>query len=542
MGNNINRGSYFKVPQQSNTKIYSYNEVKANLPSPILPKTDWVEAYHNAVEVAFSNCYEPTEKNKFVSNYLDAAFNKDVFLWDTVFITMFGDLLAPFVPGIQSLDNFYNFQLDDGSIPREFVRDTGEDFQLWVNHRGLPLHSFYHNHYGYRRLASLGEIDPKDMMYPDLEREQTRVSHYTLDNLNHPLMAWAELISYRHTGNIERLAAVYKPLVKHYFAFKELLRHKNNLYVTDWASMDNSPRNKYLGCGVDISSEMALLCENIIELSEILDKGGLVKKDEELCATLKKDYEDTKAAINELLWDEEQGFYFDLCVDGTHAPTKTIAAFWTLISGVASKDKVKRLVDCLNDKNTFNRIHRVPTCSADAEGYETKGGYWRGGVWAPTNAMVVMGLEKVGEHLLAREIALNHLDCIAKIYMNTGHIWEYYPPDFIDKGDNDHKDFVGWTGIGPIRYVLEYAVGLVADAAANTLYWEVDTELLSMGEIGCKSYRFANITTDLLIEKNGTDCELTVSSDKEYKLHLKIGTANHVIDVTDGIALKHVLR
>ena len=49
-----------------------------------------------------------------------------------------------------------------------------------------------------------------------------------------------------HTGDVERLQLVWEPLYQYYKAFRHHVRHENGLYVTDWASMDNSPRNKYL--------------------------------------------------------------------------------------------------------------------------------------------------------------------------------------------------------------------------------------------------------------------------------------------------------
>ena len=53
---------------------------------------------------------------------------------------------------------------------------------------------------------------------------------------------------------------------------------------------------------------------------------------------------------------------------------------------------------------------------------------------APTNTMVIRGLEKYGYNKLAKEIALKHLDLISKIYKETGTIWENYAPDTITPG------------------------------------------------------------------------------------------------------------
>jgi len=46
----------------------------------------------------------------------------------------------------------------------------------------------------------------------------------TLDALNHPIFDWAELESYRMTGDVERLNLVYEPLLHYYRALEKYLQ------------------------------------------------------------------------------------------------------------------------------------------------------------------------------------------------------------------------------------------------------------------------------------------------------------------------------
>ena len=176
-------------------------------------------------------------------------------------------------------------------------------------------------------------------------------------------------------------------------------------------------------------------------------------------------------AINEKMWNAERKFYFDLTVDGTQSPAKTIAAFWTLLAGVASPEQAEALVAELRNPDSFGRRHRVPTTPADQPGFDPAGGYWRGAVWSPTNTMVIRGLERYGQHALAREIALEHLRTVGEVFQATGTVWENYAPDSASPGKPAKPDFVGWTGIVPILYFIEYAIGLKPDAPNNRLTW-----------------------------------------------------------------------
>jgi hypothetical protein len=92
----------------------------------------------------------------------------------------------------------------------------------------------------------------------------------TLDALKHPFFVWAELESFRITGDKERLRLIWKPLVAYHAALKKYLRQRNGLYLTDWASMDNPSRNSFLaggGTGVDMSAEMVLFARNLSEIA-----------------------------------------------------------------------------------------------------------------------------------------------------------------------------------------------------------------------------------------------------------------------------------
>lgn len=50
----------------------------------------------------------------FVSNYIDAAFDGNVFMWDSVFMLMFGKYGARSFDFQGTLDNFYSHQYQDG--------------------------------------------------------------------------------------------------------------------------------------------------------------------------------------------------------------------------------------------------------------------------------------------------------------------------------------------------------------------------------------------------------------------------------------------
>ena len=121
-----NRGQYFAHNTYVPKPLPKFSETRSKLPSPIFDEDPaCVELYWRAWELAFRNFHEPATNSGFVSQFIDAAFNQNIFLWDTCFMTMFCNYGHPYVPGICSLDNFYCRQFEDGEICREIDRASG---------------------------------------------------------------------------------------------------------------------------------------------------------------------------------------------------------------------------------------------------------------------------------------------------------------------------------------------------------------------------------------------------------------------------------
>jgi glycogen debranching enzyme len=302
--------------------------------------------------------------------------------------------------------------------------------------------------------------------------------------------------------------------------------------MTDRNSMDDSPRNPWLrggGTAVDISAEMALFARNLADIAGVLGKTERQRH-------YTKEADDLSAVINEKMWNDKSRFYFDLNLEEEQCDIKTVAGFWPLIAQAASPAQAKHLAEHLQNPKTFGRLYPVPSLSADAKEYVSHGGYWRGAVWPPTNTMVVLGLEKYGFDSLAYIIAKKHLEQVVGVYSHTGTIWENYATDFLSQGffvngQPVKKNFVGWSGIGPIKFLLEYGVGLKADAVNNKIVWTIR----SLDDVGCNRFTFNKAGIHLLAKKaqNGIR-EIHVESDKDFLLEVKYNGEKYSFPVRTG--------
>ena len=62
---------------------------------------------------------------------------------------------------------------------------------------------------------------------------------------------------------------------------------------------------------------------------------------------------------------------------------------------------------------------------------------------------------------------MTHLCNVVAVFKQTGTVWENYAPARVAPGQPSRRDFVGWTGIGPIAF-LATASGLMMESVLST--------------------------------------------------------------------------
>ncbi|MDL2222582.1 hypothetical protein LJB98_00605 [Bacteroidales bacterium OttesenSCG-928-M11] len=506
------RGVYFYKKKYTPEPIPTYNANKSLLPVPIIDdNSEWINLYNKAWQIAFSNIKAPVSGSPFVSNWLDEAFDSNIFQWDMIFMTMFSKYSHHIFPGIQSFDNFYCRQKISGSICRAINEVSGND---WFDESSSNL-------------------------------------------INPPLFSWAEVEYYQATGDKSRFEYVL-PVLEKYFEFVENARlGKSTQHKLYWSNgqasgMDNTPRDTGRSGGhyasdeqgwVDMSCQMVIQCNNIAAICEEL---GYLEK-----AKLYKD----KAAeigerINQWMWSEEDGIYYDVNVKGVKTNWKTAACFWPMLAGITSEKQDAELVKHLKNPNEFWRDMVFPSLSASHSEYKSNGGYWRGAAWAPTNYAIIKGLETVGYNSFAREASERYVQGIYEVFLQTGTLWENYAPDrkdgVLNPGVHDYtdaefcrKDFVGWTGLGPISVLIENILGFRMNGASKTINYY----LQRADRHGIRNLRMADITTTIITDDRKLDLNkatVTVESNKPYTLIIHFNGTIEQFEVKEGTNTFHL--
>ncbi len=463
--NDFVKGNTFFDQKPDDKPLPVYEEAKKYLPRPIFDgHEDAIRCYDKVWQLAFKNLRKANPDAGFVSDFIDTAFNGYLFMWDSTFIMMFCKYGSRAFPFQKTLDNFYSHQHKDGFISREICESQpGEQFT-----RDDP--------------ASTG---------PNV-------------------LAWAEWLYYRNTADKERLARVFDPLCGYYRWLRLNRSWQDGSYYSCGLAcgMDNQPRqdgdyDPGLSHGfmswIDTCAQQYLSARILISMAKELGREADV-------LPLEKEAEMLRNTVNDRMWSEEDGFYYDRRRDGSLSGVKTIGAYWTLLAGLVPEERLERFVGHLDNENEFKRPTRVPSLSADHPLYDPQGGYWKGGVWAPTNYMVLEGLRQNGFEKLAYEIGCNYLDAVVKVFNKTGTVFENYAPESAEPGKPAKADFVGWTGIPPVCVLLEYVLGIVPDAHGRKIVWKIRR----LERHGVENYPLGDATVNLVCERRSDPREKPV--------------------------------
>lgn len=496
------RGKYFYKKQYDGGEIPLFEASKSRLPAPVMEQNaEWLDMYWKTWEIAFNHFKKPPVGSPLVSNILDEAFSANIFQWDMIFMTMFARYGHDIFPAISSLDNFYSRQHDNGYICREITEKDGNDF-VWEGRK---------------------------------------------NTINPPLFSWAEVQSFQNTGDMSRFEHVL-PVLEKYVEwlnrdgdvsladgeqswYKQGRRSSSSVHQLYWntglgSGMDNTPRG---GNGwVDMSCQMVIQYNNLAFMSRILGKREKEKR-------FKREAKKIADRINRYCWNEVDGLYYDVDNEGNPVKVKTSGSFWPMLAGIASRRQTERLVAHLKDTGSFWRKNVFPTLAADQKGYRPDGGYWLGGVWAPTNYMIIKGLESNGYRDFARVASEKYIGEMYCVFTKTNTLWENYSPEFCSPGNPAIKDFVGWSGIGPIALLIENVLGFEVNGAKRTVTWHVartdrhGIENLKVGDASISAIcdRRSSLSEPLTIRVTASKA-LTlkvVSNGKEKKFEIQKGTS-----------------
>jgi neutral trehalase len=356
-----------------------------------------------------------------------------------------------------------------------------------------------------------------------------------------PVFSWAEHNLYHKTANKKRIKEVLPILDRYTSWIDSVFKRPNGLYQAPLAAtgMFNSPRE---GCAfpVDFNAMMAI---NVLYLSALAD----ILNDKEASFKYKKQYFSLKTRINSLMWDNDDGFYYDIDENEKKIPVKTIAGYWTLLAEIPNDDKAERIIEKLQNPAFFGSAHPFPSLAVNEKAFSESGEGYRGSVFPHLTFVVIKGLERYQRWELARECAIRHLYFMLDSMSpdgnhQKGNLWEAYLPlkegPALPPADTTfcpplfpRPQFLSYDALSTICLMVENTVGLLISLPRKTVDWIIpNLEIMGIENLSLKKNMIK-----ILSNKSGRGWEIHMESEKLYYFTINIlGKKKKTLPIPSG--------
>jgi len=450
---------------------------------------DFVDIYDQTWAWSNEFWHKGTVKSKLSSRFFNTPNSESIVQFEAIFSTFFLVYSNRIFPVTAQLDNFYGKQEENGAIRGEYSLKDGKPVPIKDNPEG---------------------VQP-------------------------PLFAWAEYNIYHKIGNKKRIRDVVPILERYYQWLEDTFKDETGLYAVPLAATmtQNAPR-KGTVYPVDFNTQQAINALYMAELGDILN-------DKEISFRFKRHYFSLKTRINNLMWNDGEGIYYDLDKNCEQVKVKTIASFWPLLAELPNEARSERLIAHLKNPDTFGTENPFPSLAANEEAFSDRGTGFRGSVYPPFTFMVIKGLEKHGKYELARECSIRHLyymlDTLHPEGKEHGTVWEAYlprkdgPAQWPGKKDFPRPLFITYTALSTVALMIENIIGLYVSLPRKTVDWIVPTlEIMGIENLSLKR----NLIT-ILSNKSGRGWEIRLESEKLYYFTIDVlGRKKKTLPIPSG--------
>ncbi len=334
-----------------------------------------------------------------------------------------------------------------------------------------------------------------------------------------PFVAQTALLGMRQDRRIEWLEENF-PKIERYLNAWYALYDKDCNELCVWENcghtgMDNQHyrvKGKFDNESVDLNCYLYSEWLALAELAEMLDRS-------EMADRYRLRTEGIAKQINTLLWNDEEGIYYDRLVSTQQQKrVKGISAFTPLYVGISSEAQAKRLVEeHLTNPDEYWGEYPVRTLAKSETGYNQEGCTppesfcnWNGTTWVPFNYMIFHGLMDYGYNEVARELAYKTFEMV---YMKNSVTREYFNGD--TGGGYGRNPFFGWSSLAYIM-PLEYEM---RNLKQNTMR-PIVKELLAGCNVEVKPSNTAIIP--LPLPNINHDKDIIYTYNQRLKIYIKV--------------------
>jgi len=249
-----------------------------------------------------------------------------------------------------------------------------------------------------------------------------------------PLLAYAEWELFKIRGDKTRLAHAFEVLLADHRWRMANQRRRNGLFSGTPGPYRLNATSRFMLGGrivpslasgsswVDACGMHALNARVLSEMARALHHN-------EEAGELDWDFRDIAARMNVTMWNEDDGWYYDLDEHGSFLAMRTLAGLYAILSGVAPRNRADRMLARLGDPTQFERAHPLSSLAASEGDYRKRDGTPVGVVRSETNLIAWESYYAVGRGPKGQRQCEAHLRRSAKVLADSGELYLACDPD-----------------------------------------------------------------------------------------------------------------
>lgn len=314
------------------------------------------------------------------------------------------------------------------------VPANGDVFQEQYYWDSYPIVRVLIDHPKYSKLA-IGMVDNLLYLVKRFGIIPNGSRYYFLSRSQPPVLSSMVFLVYEKTNDKKWLANAIKLVEDEYqdvwmgqihlknyrHVYKGLSRYYDINAVNSLAEIESGwdMTSRFMGKCLDILPVdlNCLLYQYEVDLEkayEILGNPSKAKK-------YKEAKEKRVKSMNQLMWDERAGYFFDYdWVGKKRSHLITVAGVFPLSMGIASKKQAEGVIKVV--EKTLQKKYGVVQSVKFVENFQWD--YPNG--WAPMQLRAAEGLLNYGYDHLALRVIAKWLSCNVKVFKETGSLWEKY--------------------------------------------------------------------------------------------------------------------
>jgi hypothetical protein len=277
-----------------------------------------------------------------------------------------------------------------------------------------------------------------------------------------PFLAQIALLGSRQFDSFEWLRSkYYARLVKYldyWFWFCDFDRNGLSVWDSaDHSGMDNqdSRAGRMHAMTMEGADLNAYLVRELQAMAILAERLGY-RQD---CETFREHAGRLGRLVNDLLWHDEDGFYYDRNErTGQPVKVKSVAGFMPLWAGIVPAERAERIIrrHLINPDEFWLAYPIAGYARTEPDYYQERYGgecNWRGATWVPTNYAVFHGLMRLGYTDIAEQLAYRTFEMVLREETTR----EYYNAE--TGSGQGLNPFWGWSALAyfmPLEFEMNY--------------------------------------------------------------------------------------